>query len=244
MRLWRYNHFIFSGIKNSLFRWLPSVCPLCQEPISQHDYICSPCKNNLPYITKACPYCGKKLPNDISICGDCLQKEDFIIDDFVAPFHYDFPISKLIIDLKFHKKIIHAAFLGRLMAEHLKQRTELPECIIPVPLHTTRLKERGYNQALEIARPISKKLNIPIDIKSCQRIRATKAQASIPSEERKQNMRNAFAVTQEISYQHVAILDDVTTTGHTITALAKTLRQAGVKQISVWCCAKTLKDSI
>ncbi|MFX6702085.1 ComF family protein, partial [Acinetobacter baumannii] len=92
----------------------------------------------------------------------------------------------------------------------------LPNIIIPVPLHKTRLQERGFNQAIEIARVLTKKLNISMDKNSCQRIKATKPQTSLPAKQRANNIKNAFKCTSEAPYAHVALLDDVVTTGGTV----------------------------
>jgi len=115
----------------------------------------------------------------------------------------------------------------------------MPEIIIPVPLHRTRLRERGFNQALEIARPIARSLSIPVDYKSCERVRKTSAQSLLPAAERRKNIKGAFRVTRPIAARHVAILDDVMTTGHTVQELAATLRKAGVERIDVWVVART-----
>jgi len=118
----------------------------------------------------------------------------------------------------------------------------LPHVILPMPLHSTRLKERGFNQAVEIARPIVNHLRLPMDVTS-QRIRATAAQSSLAGSERVANVKNAFVVKENFRGCHVAILDDVITTGCTVTAFSLALKKAGAVKIDVWCCAKTLLES-
>lgn len=119
----------------------------------------------------------------------------------------------------------------------------MPECIIPVPLHQQRLRERGFNQALELSRIISKQLNIPLNYSLCHRDKATPFQSGLSAKQRKQNLKNAFKVAKNHSYQHVAIFDDVVTTGTTVNELARQLKQSGVRTIEVWAIARTRDHS-
>ena len=128
--------------------------------------------------------------------------------------------------------------LGDLLADAVNAQAVKPEVIIPVPLHSSRYRERGFNQSLEIARILSRRLVIPLDYRSCSRIHATQAQTQLDAKERARNLKKAFAITKPLPYTHVAILDDVVTTGATVNELAKMLRQAGVKRIDVWACAR------
>lgn len=174
----------------------------------------------------------------------------------IALYHYQPPIDHLILGLKFGNRLTHAKLLGTLLAQHLQQHYEQqhykqqnhnlkskPEIIIPVPLHNTRLRERGYNQALEIARPISRLTHIPINTRFCQRIKNTQAQSLLKAGERKKNMQDAFtipdAIPGAVPYKHVAVIDDVITTGNTMCELCKQLKRAGIEQIDVWSCART-----
>lgn len=116
-----------------------------------------------------------------------------------------------------------------------------PSYIIPVPLHRKRLRVRGFNQALELARPVAKALNIPIELHACQRIKHTLAQAELKQSQRKKNLKNAFATCKTWQVDHVVIIDDVVTTGSTINALKTVLYQAGVKKVDTWCLARAMK---
>ena len=148
------------------------------------------------------------------------------------------------IGLKFNGQLIHAKHLGLLLAEHLKEQyvevDEYPECIIPVPLHRRRIRERGFNQALEIAKPVSNVLNIPIDGQWVSRQKATQAQSTLPAKGRAQNISSAFLINIKKSHQHVAILDDIMTTGCTARGLAQVLRAARVERVDLWCVARAL----
>ena len=115
----------------------------------------------------------------------------------------------------------------------------LPQLLIPVPLHGRRLRERGFNQAQELARILSARLSIPIDSHSLCRTRNTTAQSGLPKKERQRNIRNAFALTAKVASPHVAIIDDVMTTGLTVNEIAKILRASGVSEIEIWVFART-----
>jgi ComF family protein len=157
-------------------------------------------------------------------------------------FPYVTPVIELIIRLKFQRQLSHAQAFGELMCRAISTNwyvhKPLPELIIPVPLHRQRLRERGFNQALEIARPIAKTLAIPVDITGIRRIRDTRAQSGLPAARRKDNIAHAFAAEREYHGSHIAILDDVITTGYTIRELSKELKSRGASRIDIWCCAR------
>jgi ComF family protein len=127
------------------------------------------------------------------------------------------------------------------MAKRMKkvyQTLSLPRVIIPVPLHAKRLKERGFNQALELSKPISRALKIPIDHWSCTRVLPTLPQTNLSRSQRKKNVRHVFKVATTLHAHHVCLVDDVLTTGYTALSLSKALFKAGVQSIDVWCCAR------
>jgi ComF family protein len=218
---------------------------MCGDPAKQEIDLCQPCQQELPWLEQVCNRCALPLTN-ATTCGSCLQQEP-PFSKTLALWHYQSPIDHFIAGLKFNHHLVYARLLGKLLSKGLQshyQHQALPECIIPVPLHVKRLQERGFNQALEIARSIAKKLKLKIDFKSCQRTRATEAQSALPAKQRHRNVKNAFTVTNSFHYKHVALIDDVITTGHTISELSSVLREAGVEQIDVWCCARTSNCSI
>ena len=145
--------------------------------------------------------------------------------------------------MKFNTRLILARFFGQSLATHIiKMKTELPECIIPVPLHSSRLGQRGYNQSLELARHLSCFLRLPLNRDSLRRVRNTQAQSELPASKRKRNIRGAFTVNGQslAGADHVAIIDDVITTGSTANEVARQLKKAGVKRIDVWACARAV----
>jgi len=128
--------------------------------------------------------------------------------------------------------------MGTLMAQQRLDEAEQPERLIPVPLHPSRYRSRGFNQAIEIARPISTTLKIPMDNHAVKRVINTHSQSELHAKERHKNIRGAFQVKKSIDAKHIAIIDDVITTGSTVTELAKVLKKAGVERIDVWSFAR------
>lgn len=175
------------------------------------------------------------------ICGRC-QRTPPAYDHSEVLWHYQAPITHLITQLKFHHKLHLSRLFGESLAQHINtsyQNKPLPTLLLPMPLHSSRLRERGFNQALEIARYLREILTIDIDYDSATRIRATQPQSSLPASQRQANVKNAFALTGVITASHVAVVDDVITTGHTMNEFCKLLRKNKVVQIDVWACART-----
>ena len=158
-----------------------------------------------------------------------------------ALYRYQYPINFLIEAMKFHNKIIIAKSFWRLLAEKIyADGGPLPKCIIPVPLHRSRIRQRGYNQSLEIARATSKDLAIPLAVNACNRSCPTRPQTSLKIDQRKKNVMKAFDTMKNFNCDHVAIMDDGITTGHTVNELAKALSRADIARIDIWACARTL----
>ncbi|HEX2549059.1 MAG TPA: ComF family protein [Gammaproteobacteria bacterium] len=192
----------------------------------------------LPYT---CIVCQQKSDRPQDLCEGCLQHLPFHREENSgALLRYETPIAELILALKFQQKLAHARVFGELLAEKCQQYYEnnpLPEAIFPIPLHPARLKERGFNQALEIARPVARLLGIPLQTKNVYRVAPTLPQATLPKTKRPSNVAKAFCV--DTTYSHVAVIDDVFTTGNTMEEFCRTLQTAGVKTIDTWCVAKT-----
>jgi ComF family protein len=143
-------------------------------------------------------------------------------------------------DAKFRGRLNAVRLLGQLLAGSiLASGQALPDVLVPVPLHRGRLAERGYNQALEIARVVGRALALPVDPDCCERRLATLPQAALDVGARRRNIRGAFGVRASLAWRHLAILDDVVTTGSTVEELARVLRRAGAERIQVWAVART-----
>jgi len=158
----------------------------------------------------------------------------------VAVYAYAFPLDKVVLALKYGEKFHLAKKLGDKLARCISVR---PDCLVAMPLHPIRLRERGFNQSLQLARHIGKQLGLPLLAFACQRLRNTQSQSTLPWKERNKNVRKAFSCSCEVAGKHVAIVDDVMTTGATLNELALALLNAGATEVSVWVIARTLPHS-
>jgi ComF family protein len=227
----------------TIWDWLiPLTCIVCG--FQSRTSFCLECLAELGWIKNPCSICAQELPVDnvLKQCGECLINPP-PIDCSIILFHYRFPITSLITGLKFQKKLRYAYPLGSLLAERVQtvyttSNLTLPECIIPVPLFKTRLRTRGYNQAMELARPIKSQLKIPIDPLSLKRRRSTAPQTLLQVQDRSINLSHAFCVQKKLNVKHVAIVDDVVTTFSTLSEIANLLRKQGVEKIDAWCLAR------
>jgi len=217
----------------------PTLCALCGGYGQRGRELCRGCEADLPLIAVACSQCGAPLPV-AGRCGRC-QRHPPAYARTVAIYHYRPPLDALVKRLKFNGDLHLARLLGELMAERLvAMNFTVPDVIVPVPLHVRRLRQRGFNQALELARPVAERLAIPLDRHHVIRSRATDPQSDLPAKLRSGNVKGAFAVAADFTAQRVAIVDDVMTTGHTVNELARTLRRTGATDICVWTCARAV----
>lgn len=219
---------------------IPPTCILCGNAGFNSQDICQSCFTDLQKNIHCCYRCAElfEFVNTAPLlCGHCISKSP-AFDETYAPFIHLGIIRYLIAALKFNRQYKNARLLGYLLANYLQKNAEIPEFIIAVPLHKQRFQERGFNQSIEIAKTVSKILNIPILTRACVRTRNTLHQTSLPAKQRHKNIKNAFVVRSLITARHVAILDDVMTTGATVNELAKVLKKAGVVKVDVWVCAR------
>ena len=212
------------------------ICLFCRQPTAQ-PLLCRYCAEELPLLDHHCRLCGTPLAGGNDFCGHCLlQPPEWDFLHILADF--EFPLTGLIHQLKYQHKPLPAALFGRMLAELYPAEETKPEVILPVPLHWRRQWSRGYNQAQEIARPITKQLQIPCNNQLLTRTRATKVQAGLSRELRQTNLNNAFIIRPH-TYQHVALLDDVVTTGVTVTTLVRLLKESGCQRVDVWAICRT-----
>ena len=227
-------------MNNVQYTVLPSVCVLCGDPGSQNLDLCNHCRQDLPWLTSACARCAEpiSISNAVeALCGRC-QTQPPSFERCMAMFSYQSPADHLLQALKFNGDLHMARILGNLMSNWITQLMDVkPEVLVPVPLHNRRLRERGFNQALELARPIARQLDLPMELHSCIRIKTTSPQSDLTRKERKKNVKNAFEVLKPVS-GHIAIIGDVMTTGSTAHELASTLLEAGASNVDVWVCAR------
>lgn len=202
--------------------------------------ICAGCRNDLPLIENPCAGCAAPLSSG-SLCSRCLNTPP-PFRRVSIPYRYAHPLSTLVHALKFRRRLEAAAVLGALLADFLElSGRDAPQCIVPVPLHPRRQRQRGFNQSLEIARPLAQRLGIALEPRLARRTRPTAAQSSLrDAAARRSNVRGAFSVDAKLAAtaRRVAIVDDVVTTGATAIALAQAMRAAGIGQIDLWCVAR------
>ena len=226
-----------SWLQRLSFTLFPGVCLLCGCPSRRALDLCTPCAAGLPLLTTACERCALPLPAP-GICGQCLQQPPPFAAALVACHHHH-PVAGMIHRLKYGGDLAQAAPLATLLAQRLEGRdTPPPEVLVPVPLHWRRLARRGFNQALELARPLGRLLDIPVATGLVQRQRATAFQVGLSRAERRRNLRRAFRVCTSTLPRHLALIDDVITTGSTLEALAGCLLDAGVDRVEVWAVAR------
>ena len=224
------------NIRPKIEQLLPAQpCFLCHAA-SRNGILCAACDSGLPYLTEPhCPICALPTARG-DICGRCLQNTPEF-DHTLAVFSYEFPLDKLVHAVKFAAYLILIENLAVKMTQHIEHQ---PDCIIPMPLHPARLRQRGFNQSLELARQIGKRMDIPVLCDASQRVRDTPPQSSLNWNQRSKNMHRAFTCTQDLSGKHVAVVDDVMTSGASLNELGRTLRQAGARKVSAWVIARTL----
>ena len=208
--------------------------------------LCRDCALDLPSNTPACIQCAAPLTGASAgelVCGRCLRRSPRF-ERACVPFRYAYPLDQLVRAFKYHGILSYGRVLGSLLADHLAGRAgPQPQLIVPVPLHPSRHRERGFNQAHELARPISRRLGIAVADRLCRRVRATADQTELDARARRHNVRHAFEVAERIDVPHVAILDDVLTTGSTAGELAQVLKRAGARTVEVWAVARAQAEN-
>ncbi len=198
--------------------------------------LCEACWRELPNNLMACPRCALPMSAPAPVCGFCIKSEPAFTST-VAPMQYQIPISTLVPRLKFHQDLA----AGRLLAELFCRKTfgiEQPDALVPVPLHLARLRKRGFDQALELAKMIAKHKALPLRSDLLMRARNTAAQSYLNASQRRHNLKNAFVASEQAMPGHVALIDDVMTTGATVNECAKVLLKAGVKRVDIWVIAR------
>ena len=219
----------------------PARCLACAEAGAPGRDLCDACCEALPWNRHACMHCAIPLPAVAGAgpqaCGTCLHKPP-PVQATRAAFVYATPLDRLLPRLKFHRDLAAGRLLSQLMARSFAD-AERPRALLPVPLHRARLRERGYDQALELAKPLARALRLPLLPDALHRERATTPQSRLDAAHRKRNLRGAFAVAPRARLPaHVALVDDVMTTGATLHAAATALRRAGVARVDAWVCAR------
>jgi ComF family protein len=216
---------------------LPWRCQLCGDPGTDGVDLCDGCIADLPRNTICCARCALPLASSAALCGAC-QRRLPPWDAAWAPFVYGWPLDRLEAGFKFGGDLACGRSLATLWRD-TPLPLDRPGLILPVPLHRQRLRERGYNQALELARPIAHALSVPLRHDVLVRHRASVPQTELDARTRRRNVRKAFALKLTKALPaHVVIVDDVMTTGATLAECARTVKRAGVLRVDVWALAR------
>lgn len=227
-------------LKKLMYGLMPGLCIMCGAYSHRNIDLCIGCEKDLPRTGSTCyrcgsdvPYINQTMPRTQQTCLRCLSNPPIWAHLFAA-FTYEPPVDRLVSMFKTEGRLSHGKVLSELLAQDwLLTEPTLPDMFLPVPLHKSRLRQRGFNQALEIAHVLSDHSGIPCESRLCRRIRDTPAQKQLPRSARLANMSNAFQVDDLPDLPHVAIVDDVVTTGATTSALARHLIRAGARRVDV-----------
>jgi ComF family protein len=225
---------------------LPQRCLLCGAPAppaspvagasAAHPLLCADCDADLPRLAAArCTVCALPLPSG-AVCGACLNRPPRF-DRVSAPYAYRFPVDALIHAFKYGGRLAHAAPLAAALAGAVPRDADV---IVPMPLAPRRLAQRGFNQALELARVVAARTGIALAADACRKVLDTVPQAALPWQERAKNVRRAFVCDADFTGLRVAVVDDVLTTGATLSEIARVLRRAGAISVAGWVVARTL----
>jgi len=201
---------------------MPLRCVFCGTRTKAPErYICTGCDDDLPRIESPPPPMASPFEYDI------------------APLEYEFPVDAALKALKFKRRLYYAPAFAELLCEAVARLPADIDAVLPVPLHWRRRWIRGFNQAVEIGRPLAKHLGVPL-VSNVRRRRATPFQSGLSARERARNLQAAFVVRGSLSHQHVLIIDDVITTGTTMRQVARVVKRAGVTKVSALAVARTL----
>lgn len=232
-------------MRQTLFALLGQDCLLCGAE-SRIGLLCAGCAAELPHTPAAalCPQCAAPSPARAT-CGRCLSHAPHY-DRSIAAWRYAYPVDRLLQSFKYGARLTlaglcaeHIAAAGGLHTDPFRPGPVRVDLVLAMPLHPRRLRERGFNQAVEIARPLARALGLPFDARTLERVRDTAAQAGLAHAARIRNVRGAFACIGDVRGLRVAVVDDVMTTGATLDEVAKTLKKAGAAHVENWVAART-----
>lgn len=233
---------------HEVYIWLKNTqsCLLCDEATDSNTPICVACERELPWLIDQCDRCALPMPMSGLTCGAC-NRQPPAFNEVVAPWLYDFPVDALVTRFKHQGRWPLGRLLAELLGDTLQHRFDeglrRPDWLIPVPLAKKRLRQRGFNQAAMLANWLGARLNLPVDERVIRRVKETPAQQGLDAKARKRNLASAFAIRDATAIlgKHLALIDDVLTTGSTAGVLAGLLLKAGARSVDVYCLARTAK---
>jgi ComF family protein len=228
-------------VDGALDALLPSHCLLCGARGQGALSLCRECAADMPRNTMCCARCAVPLESPAPLCGRCIKHAPPWGAAWV-PFRYEWPLAQLESRFKFGGDLAAGRTLALLWGVS-QAPPDLPAAIVPVPLHRSRLRRRGYNQALELAKPLAKRFGVSLLRDALRRTRTTRAQTELSAIQRRRNVRGAFAANLDgKAPQHVAVLDDVFTTGATLAECVRVLKRTGIARVDVWALARAPRN--
>ena len=215
---------------------IPPRCALCR----QHSPLgfCAPCQLLLPWKIQFCDICANESTFK-GVCGQCQQHRP-VYRRAIIPFHYREPLIDLIHQYKYQQRLYYGPTLAKMMAHFSRRQNDTkPDLLIPIPLHNRRMRKRGFNQAQELTRALSRELGVPVDPFLLKRDKDTRSQTGLTERMRKHNVQGAFSLKRDCPKVNIALIDDVVTSGSTVNEATKTLLKQGAKSVTVWAVSKT-----
>ena len=222
-------------------QWMtPPYCLLCHDQPEFQSGLCPDCWHGLPFIrSPQCQYCARVLSRP-GICGEC-QHRPPTYDSAIAPLAYEDPVNEMLCALKYRQHLSYVRPVTGVMVDALiSQRQKRPDRLCAVPMTSRALRKRGLNQSVFIARFISRALGIPLCASLLKKTRHTDQQSALSAKNRQSNLVGAFVCRRRLDGQHIALIDDILTTGATANEISNTLKAAGAARVDIWVCARTV----
>ena len=216
---------------------LPPRCVLCDGFGSRGRDLCRSCHDELPRNDACCARCALPLATAAPLCGLCLTRAP-AFDAALIPYRYAYPLDRLLTRFKFGADLGVGRVLAQLLGDAAKRRATRDALLVPVPLHARRLAERGFNQALELARLLGDRADLELAPRAMRRVRRTPAQTGLDASERRRNLRRAFEAGASVAGRTVVLVDDVVTTTATARECARALKRAGAARVELWAIAR------
>lgn len=222
-----------------LLDWIyPRRCPVCDGLLGKKEqYLCRRCAGKLkPLEEPRCRKCGRPIHSwTEEYCGEC-GKERHVYDSGFPVYPYHGPVQASLMRFKYSGRQEYAAFYARAIKIYGGERLRKisPEVLVPVPVHKKKLQTRGYNQAEVLARRLAREMGLPVDTDLITRKKNTLPQKELSPEERRKNLRDAFALShpgKKLRYRRILLVDDIYTTGSTVDVLAALLKEAGAEEV-------------
>ena len=234
-----------SGLKSvratalALLEWVaPPCCLLCRLEVEYRHGLCQGCWAKLPVNEIHCECCALPMAHE-SLCGHC-QRCPPVFDSVIAPLCYQDPIDQMLCALKYHQQLSFARTAAGLITDTVRESGEpRPDLLVGVPMTHRAVRKRGLNQAVFLARLIGRQLGIPAKSTLIKKLRETDRQSTLNASKRQRNLKGAFHCKGSLEDKHIALVDDILTTGATANEISKVLKAAGANRVDIWVCART-----